>query len=103
MTDANLWAAWRLWMMVAVAVILIAASLLITIWLTARSILAHAVRALTAAEKIRANTDPIWALDTTNEVASGLLEAVQSIEAKGGKLAEALESHAGASGGKSHV
>ena len=101
MTDANLWAAWRLWMVLAVAVILIAASLLITIWLTARSILAHAVRALTAAEKIRGYTDPIWALDTTNEVASGLLEAVQSIEAKGGKLAEALESHAGAGGGVS--
>lgn len=102
MTDADLWAAWRLWLMVAVAIILIAAALLITIWLTARSILAHAVRALAAADKIRGYTDPIWALDTTNEVAGGLLETVQSIEAKGRKLAEALESHAGAGGGVSH-
>ena len=102
MTDADLWAAWRLWLMVAVAIILVAAALLITIWLTARSILAHAVRALAAAGKIRGYTDPIWALDTTNEVAGGLLETVQSIEAKGGKLAEALESHAGAGGGVSH-
>lgn len=102
MTDADLWAAWRLWLMVAVAIILVAAALLITIWLTARSILAHAVRALAAADKIRGYTDPIWALDTTNEVAGGLLETVQSIEAKGGKLAEALESHAGAGGGITH-
>ncbi len=90
-------------MALAVAVILIAAVLLITIWLTARSILAHARRALAAAEKIRESTMPIWALQTTNEVAGGLLETVQSIEAKGGALVAALESHAGASGGTSHV
>ncbi len=101
MTDTDLWSAWRLWMMVATLVILIAAVLLITIWLTARSILAHAHRALAAAEKIRANTQPIWALETTNEVATGILETVQAIEAKGGALVEALESHAGASGGMS--
>lgn len=103
MTDANLWAAWRVWMLLAVLIILVAAGLLITIWLTARSILAHAVRALAAADKIRESTDPIWALDTTNRVAGGLLDTVQSIEAKGGALAEALESHAGAGGGMSHV
>ncbi len=87
----------------AALVIVIAASLLITIWLTARSILAHAMRAHAAAEKIRINTLPIWELQTTNEVAQGLLDTVQGIEAKGGKLAEALESHAGAGGGLSHV
>lgn len=103
MTDVELWAAWRIWMAVAVVVILVAAALLITIWLTARSILAHAHRALTAAEKIRTNTMPIWALQTTNEVGVDLLETVQSIEAKGGKLVAALESHAGAGGGNSHV
>ena len=96
MTDADLWAAWRLWMIVATAIIIVAAALLITIWLTARSILAHAVRALNAAEKIRQQTLPIWELQTSNEVAEELLATVQSIEAKGGKLVEALESHAGA-------
>jgi len=88
---------------VAALVVVIAATLLVTIWVTARSILAHAMRAHAAAEKIRVNTLPIWDLQTTNEVAQGLLESVQSIEAKGGKLVEALESHAGASGGMSHV
>lgn len=95
MTEADLWGAWRFWMLVAGAVVLIAAALLITIWLTARGILSHAVRALHAAEKIRQNTLPIWELQTTNEVATELLATVESIEAKGGKLAEALQSHAG--------
>ncbi len=98
MTEADLWAAWRFWMLVAGVVVLIAAALLITIWLTARGILAHAVRALHAAEKVRQNTLPIWELQTTNEVATELLATVESIEAKGGKLAEALQSHAGAGG-----
>jgi len=102
-TDTELWRSWGLWMALAVVVILIAAVLLITIWLTARSILAHARRALAAAEKIRESTMPIWALETTNEVAGQLLETVQSIEAKGGALVAALESHAGASGGTSRV
>ncbi|MGI9180403.1 MAG: hypothetical protein ACR2H9_07890 [Longimicrobiaceae bacterium] len=98
MTDADLWTVWGLWMAVAAVIILIAAALLVTIWLTARGILAHAVRALHAAEAIRQNTLPIWELQTSNEVAGGLLETVQSIEAKGAALVEALESHAGASG-----
>ena len=100
MTDADLWAAWRLWMIVATAIIIVVAALLVTIWLTARSILAHAVRALNAAEKIRQRTLPIWELQTSNEVAEELLATVKSIEAKGGKLVEALESHAGAGGGR---
>ncbi len=96
MSDTELWAAWRLWIIVAAVIIVVAAALLITIWLTARSILAHAIRALNAAEKIRQQTLPIWELQTSNEVAEELLATVQSIEAKGGKLVEALESHAGA-------
>ena len=45
MSDAELWAAWRLWIVVATVVVLLAAGLLITILLTARGILAEAVRA----------------------------------------------------------
>ena len=100
MTDDALWASWRFWMVVATLIILIAAALLITIWLTARSILAHAVRALQAAEAIRRHTLPIWELETSNEVAAGILETVESIEAKSGALAAALESPAGASGAR---
>ena len=96
MTDAELWSAWRLWMGVATLVILIAATLLIVIWRTARGIYTEAVRALHAAERIRESTMPIWALQTTNEVAGEMLTTVQHIEQTGGALAAALESHAGA-------
>ena len=96
MSDADLWSAWRLWMVLAVVIILVAAVLLIMIWRTARGIHAEAVRALTAAERVRVNTMPIWALKTTNEVAGQMLATVQSIEKNGGALAAALESHAGA-------
>ena len=90
MTDAELWASWRIWMGVATVVILIAASLLIIIWLTARQILSDAVRALKAVEVIRANTQPIWALEQTNEIAEDILQTVKAIESKGGALAGAL-------------
>lgn len=90
MSDADLWAAWRLWMAVATLVILIAAGLLITIWITARKILRDSVRAWQAVEAIRVNTLPIWALQDTNRVAEHILETVQAIEHKGGQLAGAL-------------
>lgn len=96
MTDAQLWASWRLWLGVASLIIVVAAVLLITLWLTARGIYREAVRALGAAQKIRENTMPIWALATTNEVAGDILTTVEQIEQKGGALAAALESHAGA-------
>ncbi len=96
MTDAELWASWRLWVVLAALIVVVAAALLIVIWRTARGIHTEAVRALKAAEQIRERTMPIWALQTTNEVAGELLATVQEIERKGGALAAALESHAGA-------
>ena len=96
MTDAQLWAAWRLWLGVAAAIIVVAAVLLILIWRTARGIYSEALRALHAAQRIRESTIPIWALATTNEVAGELLTTVQQIESKGATLAAALETHAGA-------
>ncbi len=97
MSDAELWSAWRLWMVVATVIILVAATLLIVIWRTARGIYSEALRALAAAQKIRASTDPLWELQTTNEVATAMLGTVQHIEQNGGALAGTLESHAGAS------
>ena len=100
MTNADLWTAWRLWMAVATVVILIAASLLITIWLTARSIASQATRALRAVEAIRDNTRVIWELQTTNEVAEQIRDTVCDIEAKSQKLVDALQAHTAATGGR---
>ena len=90
MTDVQLWSAWQVWMAIATIVVLIAASLLIIIWLTARKILKDALRALAAVEAIRAQTRPIWALEDTNYVAEDILATVQAIEKKGVLLAGAL-------------
>ncbi len=98
MTSAELWAAWRLWMLVGGAVVLVAAALLVTIWLTARGIAADAARALRAVEAIRDNTRSIWQLETTNAVAEQLRDTVRDIETNTTKLVEALESHAAAGG-----
>jgi hypothetical protein len=100
MTNADLWAAWRLWMVVATVIILVAASLLITIWLTARSIGAQATRALRAVEAIRDNTRVIWELQTTNEVAEQIRDTVCDIETKSQRLVEALQGHAAGAGGR---
>lgn len=94
MSDSDLWGAWRMWMLLAVVIVLVAATLLVAIWRTARGIHAEALRALAAAERIRTNTDPIWALETTNEVAGEMLDTVRHIEANGGALAAALQPHA---------
>ena len=91
MSDAELWAAWRMWMVVATVIVLLAAGLLIAILLAARRILNEAVRALNAVEAIRKHTQPIWELQTTNEVAERILKTVESIEAKGGALVRALD------------
>ena len=98
MGDAELWATWRVWMVVAAIVILVAAALLVTIWLTARSIAGHAGRAIGALEAIRDNTRSIWELQTTNEVAEELRATVRDIETKATALAEALQGHTAAGG-----
>ena len=94
MSDAELWAAWRMWIVVATVVVLLAAGLLITILLTAQRILTEAVRALNAVETIRQNTQAVWELQTTNQVAERILQSVQAIEQKGGALVRALEGQA---------
>lgn len=98
MTDAALWTSWWLWVGFASVLILVAAGLLILIAVVARGILEEALRALAAGERIRRDTLPIWALQTSNEVAADLLDTVQSIEHGASALAEALEAHAGAGG-----
>ena len=100
MANADLWAAWRLWMVVAAVIIAVAAALLVTIWLTARSIAAHATRALRAAEAIRDNTRAIWQLQTTNEVTEQIRDTVCEIESKATKLVAALQNPATTAGGR---
>ena len=90
MTDAELWAAWRLWMIVASLIVLIAASLLVVVWTTARRIREEALRAMAAVETIQRNTQCIWALQTTNDVALHMAETVEAIQQKVTALVDAV-------------
>lgn len=100
MSDADLWASWRLWMAIATVIVLVAAALLITIIVVARRILHEAVRALKAAETIQAHTGIIWQLESTNIVAAQILHTVTEIRKKGAALAGAL---AGTAAGGRHA
>lgn len=96
MTDGEFLTAWLLVIAVVALVILIAAGLLMTILLTARSILGHGAEALDAAEHIAADTQVIWALSDTNRVAGEILATAEQIEANGAAIATALrETEAG--------
>jgi predicted polyphosphate/ATP-dependent NAD kinase len=90
MTDADLYRLWYLWLAIGGAVVLVAASLLVTICLTARGIEREARRALAAVEQIGAATRPIWQLDATNQTAEDLLAAARDLEAHGTAIAAAL-------------
>ena len=90
MTDADLFRLWYLWLATGGAIVVVAAVLLVTIWLTARGIEREARRALAAVERIGAATRPIWKLDDTNQVADELLAAARDLEAHGGAIAATL-------------
>lgn len=99
MTDAQLYAVWTWSLVVAAVVVLLAAVLLIAILLVARRILAHGGQALEAAEAIAEDTKVIWELDETNRLAEEVLEAAESIEERGGRVAGILQGDRAASGG----
>jgi hypothetical protein len=90
MTDADLYRLWYLWLAIGGAIVLVAAALLGTIWLTARGIQREALRALRAVEKIEVATRPIWLLDETNQVASDILAAARDLETHGAEVAVRL-------------
>ncbi len=94
MTDAQLYTDWIIGLIITAVVVVIVAALLIWILVLVRSITANAIRALHAVERIRANTQPIWALQDTNAVGVQLLEGAQSIRGHAEAAADVLESHA---------
>ena len=85
--------------MVAAVVVVLAAILLVAILMVARRILAHGGQALEAAEAIAEDTKIIWGLDETNRLAGEVLEAAESIEERGGRVAATLQGDRAASGG----
>lgn len=93
MTDAVLYSYWYLGLAITALVVVIVAALLLWILALVRSIATNATRALHAVERIRANTQPIWALQDTNAVGLQLLEGAQSIRQHAEEVADVLEGH----------
>lgn len=90
MTDQDLFFYWYIGLAIAAVVVVIAAVLLLTILFTARSIDRGAKAALEMVRQIRDNTQVIWALDDTNNVARQLRGGAESILAHAGDIAQAL-------------
>ena len=90
MTDAELFTNWYIGLGLAAVVVVIAAVLLIMVWLAARRILTLAVAALDLVKQINQNTQTIWALEATNQTALDILADAQSIRDHGAAVAQAL-------------
>lgn len=93
MTDSELLTRWSIGMAAAILVVLVVAVLLVLIIDQARGILAAAGRCLVAVRRIQGNVEPLWQLETTNQVAEKLVAGAQSIEGKARLLADTVEAH----------
>src|SRR6266702_4651299 len=89
MTDQDLLTYWYIGLVIAGVIVVIAAVLLLTILVTARSIDRGAKAALDMVRQIRANTQVIWALEDTNKVARQLLAGAESILGHAGEIVQA--------------
>ncbi len=87
----NIYPQWLIGLGIAAAIVLIAALLLIMVWLAARRILRLARTALQTATAIKANTQSIWGLQQTNEVAGDILKEAEAIEGHTQLVAKALK------------
>jgi len=90
MDEATLYTNWYIGLTIAVVIILAAAVLLLLVWNAARRILRLATAALGLVTQIKENTNSIWGLQTTNEVASDIFGETGAIETHAGMVAEAL-------------
>ena len=90
MTDQQLLTYWYIGLGITAVVVVIAAALLLAILSTAKSIERGASAALGMVKQIRENTQVIWALQDTNDVARQLSAGAESIRNHAGQIAQAL-------------
>ncbi|MBI4672588.1 MAG: hypothetical protein HY741_13095 [Chloroflexi bacterium] len=90
MTDQDILIYWLIGVGVFALVILIAAALLIAILAQAKKIERGAQLALQVVTKIDDNTDILWKLDDTNQVAQQLSAGAEAILGNAGAVATAL-------------
>lgn len=90
MSAEEIYSWWFLWLGIAVAIVIAAAILLITIIVLARRIAATAETALQVVAEIEESTRPVWEINTTNKVAGDLLTGASAIEANAKSIVDAL-------------
>ena len=91
MDELTLFSNFYLGLAIAAVIIIAAAVLLILVILAARRILRLASAALGLVIQIKENTNSIWELQTTNEVATDISEGAEAIDAHAGLVVEALQ------------
>lgn len=91
MENETLFNEWLIGLGLVSLVIVIAAVLLILVFLAAKRILRLAGAALEIVTQIKNNTQSIWELETTNKVAVDIQNEAEAIEAHATLVAEALE------------
>ena len=91
MENTALYNEWLIGLVIVSAIVVIAAVLLIMIWLAAKRILRLARIALEVVKEIQNNTNSIWELEKTNAVAVSIQDEAKAIENHATLVAEALE------------
>jgi len=80
MSEADLYFWWAVWLAIATIITIAAAALLITVIIAARRILKLAHKALDTVDEIEKNTNAIWQLKDSDEVADELLSGAEAIK-----------------------
>ena len=91
MENETLFNEWLIGLGLVSVIVVIAAVLLILVFLAAKRILRLAGAALEIVTQIKNNTLPIWELETTNKVAVDIQNEAEAIQAHATLVAEALE------------
>ena len=91
MENEALFNEWLIGLVLVSLIIVIAAVLLILVFLAAKRILRLAGAALEIVTQIKNNTNAIWELETTNKVAVDIQNEAEANEAHATLVAEALE------------
>ncbi len=90
MNDAQYYKEFYIALAIAGAIVVIAATLLILIWVAARRILKLASAALGIVVNIKQNTLSIWELQNTNHKAVDILNEADTILGSAGAVAQAF-------------
>ena len=91
MENEALFNEWLIGLVLVSAIVVIAAILLILVFLAARRILRLAVAALKIVTQIKNNTNAIWELENTNKVAVNIKNEAEPIEEHATLVADALK------------